>query len=333
MLTSNKIELPTSQTSNSFKNIHRKSLKSLVFLFLMYCLFIGLNCTGASEEPLLEQNCLDQQAQIWIAHGQSNIQGEQSPSGNTQGKNLAESIAMEFKTSQGLVAYDESNGTGIGEWNIAGYPSYVLAESKYHSWYYMFAKTYHALTNKQVIAVPLYRGATSLTAQAANSNEPDKYWINNPTWPGLEAGYAKISQARAALPNAPVYVYMYAGEYDAFALNSGNLSKANFKQQLRSHILDLIAQTGAQKVYASIMHDLANEDTFISGVDLLEEVQQELAQEMPKQFTLVYPNSRADLKPEQFHHPGDYIHLNAAGLDRLGEQVALGIAQDMGCYP
>ncbi|HMQ10324.1 MAG TPA: hypothetical protein PKC21_07030 [Oligoflexia bacterium] len=307
--------------------------KKITLSLFLFCVLNQTKCNGASKNSSFKANCLDEKPQIWIAHGQSNIQGEESQSSYTPGKRLPESIAMEFKTSSGLIPYDESNGTGIGEYNVPGYPNYVLAESKYHSWYYMFAKTYHELTNKKVIAVPIYRGATSLTMQAALSSEPDKYWINNSSWPGLEAGYAKVNQARAALPNAEVYIYMYAGEYDAFALNSGDISKANFKQQLRGHILDMIAQTGAKKVYASIMHDLASEDTFISGVDLLEEVQQELAQEMPKQFVLVYPNSRSDLDPQHFHHTGDYIHLNANGIDRLGERAALGIAQDLGCYP
>jgi len=264
--------------------------------------------------------------EIWVAQGQSNIQGSPLLSGPSQGLTLPENIAMEFRVDGGLIPYNEQLG-GIGEWGFTGFQGYPQGKSQNHSVYYEFAKTYHELTGTQVIATPIYKGATAFSRLGSESYGGN-YWLDD-SWNGWAAGVEKVRRAREAAPDAEVNVLWYAGEYEMFYLDplkGGNVSarKQNIKNDARTHINRMLNDLNADMVYAANMHYLANSDRWVQAGDLLAEILQELDTEMPR-FEVVY-DTRTNLAGDQYHVPGDYIHLGPNGLDELGKRMAEGIA-------
>jgi lysophospholipase L1-like esterase len=55
----------------------------------------------------------------------------------------------------------------------------------------------------------------------------------------------------------------------------------------------------------------------------------ELAQEYPEKLAVVYDGRL--MNDPMYHYSSDYIHINAAGMDKLGKESALGIANALGC--
>jgi len=232
---------------------------------------------------------------------------------------------MEFRVVGGLIPYNEQDG--IGEWGFPGFDGFVQGKSRHHSVYYEFAKTYHELTGTQVIATPIYKGATAFSRYGFESFGGN-YWLDN-SWDGWAAGVEKVRLAQEAAPDAPVKVLWYAGEYEMYYLDplkGGDVStrKQNIKNDARTHINRMINDLNADKVYAANMHYLENSDRWVQAGDLLAEILDELDAEMPK-FEVVY-DTRTNLAGEQYHVPGDYIHIGPQGLDELGKRMAQAIA-------
>ncbi|MDH4468489.1 MAG: sialate O-acetylesterase [Bacteriovoracaceae bacterium] len=273
--------------------------------------------------------------QIWVIHGQSNAQGEQAPGGSTPGQSILNTnVAMEFRSTGGpegsLIAYNETlSDCGIGEWEPIAGLGVVHAKSKCHNLMWNFSLRYHELTGHKVVVVPAFRGATAVTGKGAQVFGMNEYWMNYSGFQGYNAMVQKINKAKLKLPGASVNFLFYLGEYDAFALQNGSMSKEEFKNLLKNYINKIIADTGAETIYSSIMHYLSANLSFKDGVDKLAEAQNELSLEMPTKFKIVY-DSRPLMDP-LYHHPNDFIHLSPAGLDMVGKKSAEGVAQSMNC--
>ncbi len=260
---------------------------------------------------------------------QSNAAGEWEGSIiSTEPKSLPEAMAGEYKSkTNSIVAYDESDGIGEREVNVNG-ATVWLSVSKLHSPLYELAKVLYAKTKRRIITVPSYRSATAITSEwAAWLWVP--YWLD-PSWKGLSAVVDRIQKAKAlAKWDADVIALIYATEYEIFALQNGWLTKENYKKQLKQLVDKLITEAGVEKVFVSTMHRLNKDGGFANGTNLAHEWWVELAQEYPEKLAVVYDGRL--MNDPMYHYSSDYIHINAAGMDKLGKESALGIANALGC--
>lgn len=279
-------------------------------------------------------DCKNSAPMIWVFHGQSNMQGEASRNnGEYPGMSLPASVAKEFRLGSGNgfeINYDEANNGGFGEWFNG-----ELAASKKHSLAWKFASTFNAKTQRPLVLLSATRGATAITFKGdkASANQ-GWYWMDY-NGPFYKKMIEKINAARNFYQGRKVYVLLYNGEYDAWALNNGSMTQTEFEGLYQSYLKKIYADTnnGVVAFFAPMIHSLSINGSFNVGLNQLRDAQKNIEQSLINEnapfkfgFSKVY-DSFADTTLWQinYHDPDSYVHLNASGYDRVGEQAALSI--------
>jgi hypothetical protein len=182
-----------------------------------------------------------------------------------------------------------------------------------------FAKQYHSQTGKQVLIISAARGGSSCHTNAELENYGT--WAVKGNMPLLENALIKTKQAMqySALPLSGVI--WCQGERDANAINTGQLTTAEYEAAL----IDLIgrfrkALGETQPFYIIQTGFYKNHDR--EGFDEVRKAQKRVAAHLPNTF-IVYKNTA---EFEQLGWMKDEIHYSQQGLNDIGKKMAGAIA-------
>lgn len=248
-------------------------------------------------------NVTAQKKVLFLVAGQSNAVGQGDSSTSTK---CIDGAAYEYRLTGDLL-------TPLKD-PVGAYELHLEKANKGSAWP-AFAKTYHALTGKEVIIVPAARGGSSCSYKA----ELDNYgtWDEKGRLPLFDSAIIKV---KAAMNKAGITidgVLWSQGERDANAINAQQLSAEEYQSTMEALIYKFRKVLGKDiKFYIIQTGYYLNHP--VKGFDEVRTAQQNIAQKI-KDVYIVY-NQTGSFEKKGWMK--DEIHYNQTALNDIGTEIA-----------